>query len=73
MLRFLILVAVIWLFFSLLVKLTGKRKDSDPAAVEQMVRCAHCDVFIPRKAAYEKDGKFYCSKEHYSLSKDDQS
>ena len=72
MLRFLILILAIWLFFSLLVKLTGKRKHGDPA-VEQMVRCAHCDVFIPRKAAWEKDGQFYCSEEHYSLSGKDQS
>ena len=72
MLRFLILIIAIWLFFSLLVKLTGKRKQGDPA-VEQMVRCAYCDVFITRKAAYEKDGQYYCSEEHYSRSRKDRS
>ena len=34
---------------------------------EQMVRCAHCDVFLPRSDALLRDNETWCSKAHAKL------
>ena len=36
-------------------------------AVEDMVRCAHCRVNLPRSEAILSKGEFYCSAEHQKL------
>jgi uncharacterized protein len=41
------------------------RKDAPSAAVtEDMVRCAHCGVHLPRSESLARDGRQYCSEEH---------
>ncbi len=37
---------------------------------EEMVRCSHCGVFLPRSAAYPRDGAYFCSPEHRRLGRD---
>lgn len=34
---------------------------------EEMVRCAHCGVYLPRSEALMKEGQLWCSQEHASL------
>lgn len=36
-------------------------------AVEDMVRCAHCGVNLPRSEAIFSGGDFYCTPEHREL------
>lgn len=31
------------------------------------VRCAHCDVFVPKSHAVEHQGRWYCGREHAGL------
>lgn len=38
-----------------------------PDTVEDMVRCAHCQVNLPRSEAILSRGEFYCSAEHQRL------
>lgn len=33
-------------------------------ASEEMVRCAHCQVYTPRSEAIKQDNEFWCSPEH---------
>ena len=33
------------------------------------VRCAHCQVYLPRDEAVESDGRSYCSREHAEQSR----
>lgn len=33
-------------------------------ASEEMVRCAHCQVYTPRSEAIKQDDEFWCSTEH---------
>jgi len=42
------------------------RRDepSAPAAGEDMVRCLHCGVHLPRSESIMEGGKFFCSPEH---------
>ena len=40
-------------------------KGAPPAAApEDMVRCAHCGVHLPRSESLARDGRQYCSEEH---------
>jgi uncharacterized protein len=36
-------------------------------AAESMVRCAHCQVYLPRSEAFMSQGKTWCSAEHAQL------
>jgi uncharacterized protein len=41
--------------------------DAPPKAApeaEQMVRCAHCGVYLPASDSLAKDGDFYCCAAH---------
>ncbi|MFN3545033.1 MAG: PP0621 family protein [Thiobacillus sp.] len=38
-------------------------------AVEDMVKCAHCGVNLPRSEAIYSGGDFYCTPEHKQLGK----
>ncbi|MDP1767072.1 MAG: PP0621 family protein [Methylotenera sp.] len=46
----------------------GKNIKKEPAAskkeIETMVKCATCEVHLPRSEAYLVNGEFYCSKLH---------
>ncbi|HEY5993267.1 MAG TPA: PP0621 family protein [Gallionellaceae bacterium] len=35
-----------------------------PARAEDMVRCVHCGVHLPRSESIMAGGKFFCSEEH---------
>lgn len=37
--------------------------------VEDMVKCAHCGVNLPRSEAIYSGGDFYCTPEHKQLGK----
>lgn len=45
------------------------RGQPDPTlgAAEEMVRCAHCGIFLPRSEALLKSGKTWCSNTHAQL------
>jgi uncharacterized protein len=36
-------------------------------AAEDMVRCAHCGVHLPRSESHADGEKFFCSEEHLRL------
>ena len=39
-------------------------KPRERRAVEDMVRCAHCGVHLPRSESRMTAGKFFCCEEH---------
>jgi uncharacterized protein len=41
----------------------------DEKAVEDMVKCAHCGVNLPRSEAFYSGGDFFCTPEHKQLGK----
>lgn len=41
----------------------GSVKKEGPAA-EDMVRCAHCGVHLPKSESIQTEGLFFCSAEH---------
>ena len=38
--------------------------DASEAAPEQMVRCAHCGLYLPRSEAVRDGESYYCSEGH---------
>ncbi len=62
-----VIAVIVWM-------VTGKaraaaRRDRRPAGrpVEDMVRCAHCGVFLPKAESVEARGARFCSREHERL------
>ncbi|UOD50755.1 PP0621 family protein [Orrella daihaiensis] len=46
---------------------TDKPKPAKPESLgkaEEMVRCAHCGVYMPRSEAVKQNDNFWCSTEH---------
>jgi len=41
-----------------------------PTAGEEMVRCRHCGLNIPRSEALAEGGRWYCSEDHRRLERD---
>ena len=72
MIKLLLLVAGVWLIYSILKKY-GRSVDRDeqaaPAAPaqEDMVRCVQCGVHLSKSESIFSHGAFYCSDEHRRL------
>ncbi|MCE2979540.1 MAG: PP0621 family protein [bacterium] len=71
MIKYLVLIAVIAVIVWMV---TGKaraaaRRDRRQTGrpVEDMVRCAHCGVFLPKAESVEARGARFCSREHERL------
>ena len=46
----------------------GRSPDAaTPTGVDELVRCAHCGVHVPRVEAQTQDGRHFCSREHARL------
>lgn len=72
---FFILIAVLFLWLissyrrALKKRQEEARKAPGPATLEgeDMVRCVHCGVHLPRSESITSEGKFFCSDEHRRL------
>jgi len=38
--------------------------NASPKALEEMVRCVHCGVHLPRSESVTSQGDFFCCNEH---------
>lgn len=68
----LILIVVVFAAVYLIVKaysrsLGRKPGSAEPAPAEDMVRCLHCGVHLPRVESIGSEGERYCSEEHRQL------
>jgi len=65
MARLLLIVAVVVVIYLLI---RSYRKNTPPlqddSAVEDMVRCAHCGIHLPKGESIRSDGQFFCGIEH---------
>ncbi len=73
MLKILLLIVVGVIAYAVLKKYSrsvqGPPGKPQVRAAEDMVRCAHCGVNLPRSEAIYSQGEFYCSVEHQKLGK----
>lgn len=58
-----IITVVYWLLKSYNKQL--HQDDDAPDTAQDMVRCAHCGVHVPKPESIAADGKFYCSEAHH--------
>ncbi len=42
--------------------------SQDAASAENMVCCAHCQIYLPASEAVQRAGQVYCSQEHADLA-----
>ena len=40
------------------------KEDTTSMQAEDMVRCVHCGVHLPKRESIQMGDKFYCSEEH---------
>ncbi|HCP53330.1 MAG: hypothetical protein CMK72_18225 [Pseudomonadaceae bacterium] len=50
-----------WLFRRITRPARPKTKAN---AAKPMVRCAHCNLYLPQEQALEQNSRWYCSKKH---------
>jgi uncharacterized protein len=64
----LVLVIVVWAVVKSYVK-SSRARDSQPRVTkpEDMVRCLHCGVHLPRSESLTSGGNFFCSEDHLRL------
>jgi uncharacterized protein len=65
----LLVVAGVWLVKRALRNAARDDRGSAPSAKasEQLVRCAHCGLLLPRGEARQAGGAIFCSEEHSRL------
>jgi uncharacterized protein len=69
--KILLLVVIALVVYTLIKRY--KQSQQAPAATlrpaEDMVKCAHCHVNLPRSDALAIQGEFFCTSEHQQLGK----
>lgn len=58
---------VYWVLRSYRRRSAGRDTQAGAGAAEDMVRCAHCGVHLPRSESVMTRGVHYCSVEHQRL------
>lgn len=73
MIKILLLIAigfVVWgVFRAYQRSLDRPAQSTQEKAAEDMVKCAHCGVNLPRSEAIYSGGAFYCTPEHQQRGK----
>ena len=65
MTRLLLLIAIGFIAFLLLRRWLARRTGpSQPSTYVPMVSCMSCGLHLPRDTAIERDGRYFCCREH---------
>ena len=62
--RLLLFVAVAIVVYLLFKSYRKEAPRQDKSAAEDMVRCAHCNVHLPKSESIMARGQFFCCAEH---------
>jgi uncharacterized protein len=62
--RLLLLVAIAAVVYRLLLSYRKNMPRQDKPVVEDMVRCAHCGMHIPKSESIQAGGNYFCGAEH---------
>ena len=63
----LFVVVGVWLVRRALARADGGDPPAPPRPTEELVRCAHCAILLPRAEARLAGGAIYCSEAHARL------
>ena len=71
--KILLLIAMVFVVLALLRayqrSLSRPPAPTRESSVEDMVKCVHCGVNLPRSEAIYSSGEFFCTPEHQKLGK----
>lgn len=62
--RLLLLIAIVAVVYLLVRAFRKSSPPQDTPVVDDMVRCAHCGVHLPKQESIQSNGQFFCSTEH---------
>ena len=62
--RLLMLIAIAVLVYLLLKSYRKNSPAQDRPGAEDMVRCAHCGIHIPKSESINVGGNYFCGTEH---------
>jgi len=62
--RLLLIIAIAAVVYLLFRSFRKNAPRQDKPVVDDMVRCAHCGVHLPKGESVQVDGKFFCGSEH---------
>ena len=62
--RLLLLIAIVIVVYLLVRSFRKNAPPQDKPVVDDMVRCAHCGVHLPKGESIQADGLYFCSAEH---------
>ncbi len=73
-LTWLLIAAIVWLVWQLIVASRrrserSRRSATDPASAERIERCAHCGVYLPASQARRDGERWFCSAEHVAAAR----
>ena len=60
-------IVLAWWILKRYRKSMPREKPPPAGAAEDMVRCAHCGVHLPRSESHAGGGNVFCSEEHLRL------
>ncbi len=60
-------VVIVWAVLKNHAKSRARSQAPRASAPEDMVRCAHCGVHLPRSESHASGGNFFCSEDHLRL------
>ncbi len=62
--RLLFLIAIVAVVYLIIRSYQKNTPHQNKPVVEDMVRCAHCGVHLPKGESVQADGQFFCGNEH---------
>jgi len=62
--RLLLIIAIVAVVYLLIRSFRKQPPQQEVTTTEDMVRCAHCGVHLPKGESILDDGRFFCSAEH---------
>ncbi len=62
--RLLLLIAIVAVVYLLIRSIRKNEPRQDKPVVDDMVRCAHCGVHLPKGESIQAGGLYFCCTEH---------
>jgi len=62
--RLLLLIAIAVVVYLLVKSYRRNTPRQDKRATEDMVRCVHCGLHLPKGESISSEGNFFCGEEH---------
>lgn len=62
--RLLLIIAIAAVIYLLIRSYRKQASQQEKTTAEDMVRCAHCGVHLPKGESIQADGQFFCGAEH---------